>query len=145
MLRKDSVSNQGLEQISGTGSSETSGQHAPEPSATPVAGESTVESSPPNNFGATNGENRSRTEDLDPHICKDFPCPQCHPPRDTQQEDIRVAEQHSLRPVAGARSSVFRSDPEPQNMEQSPQESEDNSQLEVATGAQGKDHTDHCL
>lgn len=153
--------NQGIEQTRGKGStsSETSGHHEPEPplctssSAPPCGGRGTVGSSLASSSGtntstSTHGEiNPSRTEDLDPHICKVWPCPQCHKPRDApdttgERENIVAVQQHSamaIRPAASVRSTtIFHSDPEPQRVEHS------ESGEDAATGAQGQSQRDHC-
>lgn len=118
MLGEDcDVSNQGLEE--NTRGTETSQHDLEAPRVTP---EGDLESSPEPNSANCSTSHGERSEDRDPHICKDWPCPKCHPPRDTQEENRSravEAQQYSLRPAPGAQSSVFRSDPEPQRMEES--------------------------
>ena len=150
MLRKECASNEGLDQvseISGTDSSE----HAPGIAARsqaqltiiPLGGRAdgaagvNVESggqAPNARSTTTHGENRSDDEpELDPHICRQWPCPQCHKPRDGDDELTLEAGQYSAE-AATSTQSFFRPH-EPLQLEQS-EDSDDDLLLDVvATSA----------
>lgn len=106
MLRTDCVANQGLEEASNT----EAPRNAPGPSAPPA--ESSPEPSNSSSSASTSsGENHSKDTniDLDPHICKFFPCPVCHPPRETQDGNPTVAVDSAPRCEGGTSTNPSQS------------------------------------
>lgn len=108
----------------------------------------TVESggqAPNTSSTTTHGENRSDDEpELDPHICKQWPCPQCHKPRDADDEMTPKAGQYSAEATTSTQS--FFHPHESLQLEQS-EDSDDDLLLDIVAtrAAHGtQNHKGHC-
>ena len=141
MLRKEGAPSEGLHQEVSEVAGAESAEHAPglaagSPHLIPLgggargsAGRNTLNSAgralntSANSSSAACGENQSDNgSDLDPHICKEWPCPHCHKPRDVDDEMVPGAGQYSAE---AARIQSFFHPQEPLKLEQSDDSDDD--------------------
>jgi hypothetical protein len=142
MSRKEGALNEGLHQgiseVAGSESAErgpglAAGLNQGQVTITPLgdgaggaaagggSGEDSVDSAGPSNTSspsATRGENRSDSE-TDPHICKYWPCPQCHKPRDAVDDDEMAPNAGQYSAKAATRTQSFFLPHEPLQLERS--------------------------
>lgn len=154
MLRKERVANEGShEEVSGLGSEVS--EHAPgltpgSPKLTVVSLGAGAGGRIPERANASNsstsssirGENRSYDDlELDPHVCKEWPCPLCHKPRHADDEmtgERQYSAEAALRPTATTQSFFHLHEP----LEGVKSGSDDDLLLDVVatSAAQGQTH-----